>query len=126
MNLHEHYFDICIYQMSLLDVEIPGLNMSSNTSLEELYALYDNSSKYQTNNIILIILYVPVFLIAVLGNIVILLAILTDVRLRRSSANYFLVNLAIADLLSKLCFVSSVCRARAGILSVRLEGCNNI
>ncbi|CAG5119002.1 unnamed protein product, partial [Candidula unifasciata] len=81
--------------MSLLEVQLSVLNVTGNTSLEELYDIYDGS-------VVLVILYAPIFLVAVVGNLVVLLAVLTDRRMRKSSANYFLVNLAIADLLVAL------------------------
>ncbi|CAL1541997.1 unnamed protein product, partial [Lymnaea stagnalis] len=48
---------------------------------------------------VIVIVYIPVFLVAFVGNLTILTVILKDPRMRKSTANYFLVNLAIADLL---------------------------
>ncbi|RUS91342.1 hypothetical protein EGW08_000859 [Elysia chlorotica] len=76
------------------------LNNSDNASLEELLALYQTyDGATYLNNIILMIVYVPVFLVAVLGNILVLLVIFGDVKAAKNSANWFLVNLALADLL---------------------------
>ncbi|XP_012938629.1 gastrin/cholecystokinin type B receptor [Aplysia californica] len=84
--------------MDILDFK--DLNMSNNTSLRELFKHYETYDGINdTHNIVLIVLYVPVFLVAVIGNIIVLLVILTDAHMRKSSANYFLVNLSMADLL---------------------------
>ncbi|KAK3777694.1 hypothetical protein RRG08_021804 [Elysia crispata] len=81
--------------MSLME-----MNESDNKSLEELLALLDTyDGATYVNNVVLMIVYVPVFLVAVLGNILVLLVIFGDVKAAKSSANYFLVNLALADLL---------------------------
>ena len=54
-----------------------------------------------THTIILISLYAPVFLLAMLGNITVLFVIIPNRRMW-SITNNFLLNLAIADLLGKL------------------------
>ncbi|GFN85490.1 orexin receptor type 2 [Plakobranchus ocellatus] len=84
--------------MHLLD-----MNATDNASLEELFALYDAyDDTTNVNNVVLMVVYVPVFLVAVLGNLLVLLVIFGDANAAKSSANYFLVNLALADLLGKL------------------------
>ncbi|GFS10480.1 orexin receptor type 2 [Elysia marginata] len=84
------------------------LNHTDNTSLADLLALYDsyNGATY-VNNVVLMIVYVPVFLVAVLGNVLVLLVIFGDVKAVKNSANYFLVNLALADLLGKIVNLSN-------------------
>ena len=96
----------------ILDLQL-DLNETDNASLEELLALYDTyDGATYVNNVVLMIVYVPVFLVALLGNILVLLVIFGDVRAAKSSANYFLVNLALADLLGKLLASSSLCVAQ--------------
>ncbi len=48
----------------------------------------------------LIVLYVPVFLLALLGNTIVLLVVIS-VKHMRSVTNFFLANLAISDLTGK-------------------------
>ncbi len=45
----------------------------------------------------LIVLYVPVFLLAILGNMVVLLVVIS-IKHMRSVTNFFIANLAVADL----------------------------
>ena len=54
----------------------------------------------EPRTILLITLYLPVFLLALFGNLLVLLVILTT-RHMRSLTNYFLLNLSIADLLGE-------------------------
>lgn len=64
-----------------------------------------------TSTIVLLCLYIPVFLTAVIGNIAVLLVIIPNRRMW-SVTNNFLLNLAIADLLGKIvvyCYLSSSC-----------------
>ena len=51
-------------------------------------------------SIALICLYVPVFLLAFVGNVLVLLVVLPNRRMR-SITNYFIVNMAVSDLLGK-------------------------
>ena len=51
-------------------------------------------------NIVLILLYVPLFLVAFVGNLLVLCVVLPN-RHMRSVTNCFIVNLAIADLLGE-------------------------
>lgn len=57
----------------------------------------------QPNTIVLIALYVPVFLTAIIGNLTVLFVIIPNRRMW-SVTNNFLLNLAIADLLGKSTF----------------------
>ncbi len=50
----------------------------------------------QPDRIVLLCIYVPVFVLALLGNLLVLLVLLVNRRMR-SVTNYFLVNLAVAD-----------------------------
>lgn len=54
----------------------------------------------QPNTIVLISLYVPILLTAIIGNLTVLLVIIPNRRMW-SVTNNFLLNLAISDLLSK-------------------------
>ncbi|KAL8602596.1 hypothetical protein ACOMHN_062572 [Nucella lapillus] len=80
-----------------------------NMSLEDLY--YDPGSLlagHQTaETLALVAVYVPIFLLAVMGNVFVLVVIMMDNRMRKSAPNYFLCNLAIADLLG-ISIVASV------------------
>ena len=64
--------------------------------------LYENfkSTLYkhkEVGTVILVILYVPVFLMAFIGNLMVLLVVLPN-RHMRNVTNFFIVNLAVADL----------------------------
>lgn len=72
-----------------------------NVSMGEIYDPGTLLADHSVANIALISVYVPVFLLASVGNIFVLLVILLDPRMRKSAANFFLVNLAISDLLGK-------------------------
>ncbi|ESO94606.1 hypothetical protein LOTGIDRAFT_71923, partial [Lottia gigantea] len=52
-----------------------------------------------------ICIYIPIFLMAVIGNIFVLIVILLNQKMRSNSANYFLVNMAIADILVAVCCI---------------------
>lgn len=67
--------------------------------------LYDQGTMTSVGvgKVLLVSVYVPVFLIAIVGNVFVLLAILLDHRMRKSAANFLLVNMAIADLLGASC-----------------------
>ena len=61
----------------------------------------DNLYTYQEpHNILLICLYIPVFLVAFSGNLLVLWVVLPN-RHMRSVTNCFIVNMALADLLGK-------------------------
>lgn len=84
---------------------LPGLNCSSIYQLDVFDDVFKDfmASLYtygQPKNIILISIYVPVFLLAFLGNMLVIVVILSN-RSMRSVTNYFLLNLAVADLLGK-------------------------
>ena len=79
---------------------------------ESLDTLWDSHEVFETfkrdlitlnqpNTIVLICLYVPVFLTAIIGNLTVLFVIIPNRRMW-SVTNNFLLNLAIADLLGKL------------------------
>lgn len=54
----------------------------------------------ETRSIVLICLYVPVFVIAFFGNLLVLMVILPNRRMR-SVTNCFIVNMAVSDLLGE-------------------------
>lgn len=79
---------------------------------ESLDTLWDSHEVFETfkrdlitlnqpNTIVLICLYVPVFLMAIIGNLTVIFVIIPNRRMW-SVTNNFLLNLAIADLLGKL------------------------
>ncbi|XP_071177228.1 QRFP-like peptide receptor [Mytilus edulis] len=55
--------------------------------------------EFNTDKIILLCIYIPVFFVALVGNILVLVMVCMNKSVRRNVANYFLVNLAVADLL---------------------------
>lgn len=55
----------------------------------------------KADKIILLCIYIPVFVVALVGNILVLVMVCMNKSIRRNVANYFLVNLAVADLLGK-------------------------
>lgn len=62
----------------------------------------DNShDTLKADKIILLCIYIPVFVVALVGNILVLVMVCMNKSVRRNVANYFLVNLAVADLLGK-------------------------
>ena len=54
----------------------------------------------ETNTIVMIALYIPIFITSLVGNVLVLLVIVPNRRMW-SVTNNFLVNLAVADLLGK-------------------------
>ena len=58
----------------------------------------------EPGSVLLVTLYIPVFLMAFFGNIMVLFAVLTN-RHMRNVTNFFLVNLAVADLTGGLFFI---------------------
>ena len=96
--------------------------MHPNNSLQKLVSGYGNMSDNETiymdldsilddfhdslythtepRTILLVSAYIPVFLLALIGNLLVLFVILTTSHMR-SLSNYFLFNLSIADLLGK-------------------------
>ena len=57
----------------------------------------------EPTTVLLIVLYVPIFLTSVIGNILVLIVIVPNKQLWNVTNN-FLVNLAVADLLGKYLF----------------------
>jgi hypothetical protein len=97
MNLSENASDIL--PPSLMDhngtfVETPDF--------DSILRDYTNSLSQHTEPrvIVLITLYVPIFLSALVGNVLVLLVLVSDRRMR-TSTNLFLGNLAAADLLGE-------------------------
>lgn len=56
-----------------------------------------------TPTLVLLVLYVPIFIMSLVGNVIVLLVIIPNQRMR-TVTNNFLVNLAVADLLGKLIY----------------------
>jgi hypothetical protein len=80
-------------------------NVSLNISLQEwdtaLYEFQEQMSPHsQPVKLALIVLYAVVFFLAVFGNVMVILVILTN-RSMRNVTNYFLLNLAVSDLLGE-------------------------
>ena len=76
-------------------------NDSYLVSLEDLYDTDSFLNGLTVETWALVAVYVPVFLLAVLGNVFVLMVILMDSRMRKSAPNFFLCNLAVADLLGE-------------------------
>ncbi|XP_060070358.1 QRFP-like peptide receptor [Ylistrum balloti] len=57
---------------------------------------------HKPEKIALLCIYIPVFFLALIGNTLVLVMVCINKRFRRNIANFFLVNLAIADLLVTL------------------------
>ena len=76
--------------------------MNMSWSIEDvMHDFKDSLFTYKhPKTIALISFYVPIFLLALGGNIMVMLVILSN-KSMRSVTNYFLLNLAIADLLGK-------------------------
>jgi hypothetical protein len=73
-----------------------------NNSLYSGFDITDNFFAYdRPERIVLICFYVPLFVLAMVGNVLVLLMVACNREMRKSTANYFLVNLAIADLLGE-------------------------
>ncbi|KAK0059199.1 gastrin/cholecystokinin type B receptor [Biomphalaria pfeifferi] len=86
--------------MDLWEVIDPSTSKDDNATIEDYLKLYASADENpRINTIVILLVYVPVFLLAFFGNLIVLLVILTDSRMRKSTANYFLVNLAVTDLL---------------------------
>ncbi|KAH9491976.1 hypothetical protein Btru_026618 [Bulinus truncatus] len=86
--------------MDQWEITNPNPEKEENATLEDYLKLFaDGHENSGINTVVILLVYVPVFLVAFFGNLIVLLVILTDSRMRKSTANYFLVNLAITDLL---------------------------
>lgn len=73
-------------------------NFSTNWTSEEEISYED---RFGVDKIILLCIYIPVFAVALIGNVLVLVMVCMNKSVRRNVANYFLVNLAVADLLGK-------------------------
>ena len=71
-------------------------NMHDSHTLTESFFEYHMPEK-----IVLLAIYSTLFLMALIGNVLVLVMVCINKRFRRNIANFFLVNLAIADLLGK-------------------------
>lgn len=82
---------------AIVNMDLSDRNDSMGTyeDFRDSFFTYDSPQ-----TIVLICIYVPVFLVALAGNVLVLLVVLMN-RKMRSVTNYFLVNLAVADLLGK-------------------------
>ncbi|KAL8597146.1 hypothetical protein ACOMHN_050482 [Nucella lapillus] len=89
--------------------DVSGFNDSSLVLLEEEEDLYYGGEEGawgeggRGETLALVAVYVPVMVVAVAGNVVVLAVVLLDRRMRRSAPNFFLCNLALADLLGGGC-----------------------
>lgn len=85
-------------------VRPPPDNSSTETNSEvwidsDVYTFIENLNAHrQPMTIILICFYVPVLVLAFVGNVLVLLVVLGN-KAMRNATNYFLVNLALSDLL---------------------------
>lgn len=85
--------------LRLLDRNISTMNQT------ELQALYYSLPIFDVylgkESVILMALYVPVFLIGFLGNMIVTLLVISNQQLRNST-NFYLCNMALADFLGKV------------------------
>ena len=85
--------------LQLLDSNISGLNETQLLHLYGSFRVFDLNLKEE--NVALMCLYVPVFLMGFLGNIVVAALVLSFQQLRNST-NLYLCNMAIADFLGNV------------------------
>lgn len=72
---------------------------------EELFNLaFDDQPKIHVESIVLVTLYVPVFIVGILGNGLLAFLVLSKSHLRNVT-NIFLLNMAIADLSGRSIFI---------------------
>ncbi len=96
------------------DIEISDITLGGSTNLTKLLSNHDDSYKQlleefhrshhlhrDVKSIVLIVLYIPVFVLALLGNTLVVLVILPNQHMR-SLTNCFIVNLGLADLTGKV------------------------
>ncbi len=100
---------------SLLETSSPLQHFKNYTNFTN-FAHLDLYSKYleefkrnltrhaEAQTVVLLMLYAPVFLLAFFGNVMVLVVVLPN-RHMRNVTNFFLVNLAVADLTGKFCIV---------------------
>ncbi|KAK3090934.1 hypothetical protein FSP39_015878 [Pinctada imbricata] len=79
----------------------PDMEDRNFTTFEELIEEYDKSlyTYDHPDKVVLLCIYIPVFLFALVGNFLVLVMVCVQRSARRNVANRFLVNLAVADLL---------------------------
>jgi len=103
------FSDTSCDDVNITTSSLSGEGRSAVTGLPDLAQFEDlerafRASLYRYNepvNAILIAFYVIVFLMSLVGNIFVLLVIRADKSIRNVT-NYFLLNLAIADLLGRI------------------------
>ncbi len=99
------------------DIEISDITLGGSTNLTKLLSNHDDSYKQlieefhrshhlytDAKSILLIVLYIPVFVLALLGNALVVLVILPNQHMR-SLTNCFIVNLGLADLTGKVLYI---------------------
>lgn len=111
-----------LWTMATTTTELDIANVTKATQLSDLHLgseiLIRNNSAYSklledflsklsghedVGTVILVVVYIPVFLMAFFGNLMVLLVVLPN-RHMRNVTNFFIVNLAIADLTGN-CFI---------------------
>ncbi|CAG9854548.1 unnamed protein product [Phyllotreta striolata] len=86
-------------------------NVSESMELSESMII----EGFAVNDYVLIVLYIPVFIAALIANVTVIAIVLKNRYMRRIN-NYFLVNLSVADLLVTLvCMPNAVWRAHTSI-----------
>ncbi len=96
-------------------IEISDISLGGSSNLTRLLSNHDDSYRQlldefhrahhlqkDVKTVILIVLYVPVFVLALLGNALVVLVILPNQHMR-SLTNCFIVNLGLADLTGNKC-----------------------
>ena len=91
LSLERAFYNSNISRFSFISYNFTDVNSILQDFKDGLYTL--NS----VPTIVLVCLYVPVFLVALFGNILIILSVTGDSAANRPR-NYFLLNLALADL----------------------------
>lgn len=89
----EPNLEMNLFSSNISDASWDFMNL---TGVESNFFTYD-----QPDKIILICFYIPVFFVALVGNILVLVMVFLQRSMKRNTTNYFLVNLAVADLLGE-------------------------